>query len=394
MTTQSHRVVPAHQGIFYIAYAITAIAVFGASAVSPVLPDIGAAFGVDGGATSYLVSLFILPMVLLTLPIGYLTARISLKPMLIASLILYGFSGLACALAPSFEILLAARILQGCGAAALELFGLVILIETASGAERDQVIGRNVGIIGLSTTLAPLISGVLSLISWQASFLSALVAFPLAYWVLRGLPKVERKTSGPRPALGKFLQQAPVQAALFATLVVFLFLFGIQISFVPERAAELGLNSGLGISLISASAAVAIGLVAPRVAPLMGGIGRGGVSLLGFCAYAAACVVFILAPGPWWLFAGAMLIGAGHGLIFPLIQMTLAGHAPAHGMVVFMALNITAIGVGQTLSPMLMSAVYSYASLASVFWLGLLVALVMMPLSWAFFRRTATVSET
>lgn len=392
MVTQKHRGAYSNQGIFIIAYAVTAISVFGASAVSPVLPEIGAAFGVDGGATSYLVSLFILPMALLTLPIAYITERISLKPMLVACLLIYGISGLACALAPSFEVLLGARIVQGGGAAALELFGLVILIETASGAERDKVIGRNIGIIGLSVTLAPLISGVLSLVSWQASFLSTLAALPLAFWVWRGLPNVERDTAEPRPVLGHFLRKVPVQVALFSTLIVFLFLFGIQISFVPERATELGLTSGFGISLIAASAAVAIGLVAPQVTALIGQVGRGGVSLLGLVAYAVACLVFVFAPGPWWLIAGAMLIGVGHGLIFPLIQMTLASHAPEQGTVLFMALNITAMGVGQTLSPMLMSTVYTHSGLADVFWLGLIVALVMMPLSWAFFRRTAVVS--
>ena len=310
-----------------IGYAVTAVSVFGASSVTPVLPSIGQAFGVDGAATALLVSLFILPMAVLTLPIGYLADRYSLRPILVGCLLLYGVVGLACVMAPDFRTLLLLRILQGCGAAALELFGLVILIEAAPPEQLNTVIGRNAGVIGLSVTTAPLLSGLLSLISWRVTFVVSAAALPLAYLALAGLPTLPRTLDRERPALRVFLSNARVWKALVATLAVFLFAFGGLLTFIEARA-------------------------------------------------------FI------WLLVGALLLGVGHGLLFPLSQAMLAREAPSQRGVLFLSLNITAIGISQTLSPLLMSAVYDRFGLRSVFVVAFAVSLALAPLSWIFLRRS------
>ncbi len=371
---------------FSIALAVTAIAVFGASAISPVLPDIAKAFNVDAAEVSLLVSLFILPMAVLTPVIGVLADRLSLRTVLIACLVLYGVAGLACMGAPSFSVLLFLRILQGCGGAALELFGLVILIEAAKPSQLHSAIGRNAGVIGISTAVAPIVSGVLSLISWRATFLSAAMAFPLAMAVKLYLPILPRAANQSRPSLSEFLRRPIVVSCLATTLLVFLFLFGVLLSFVPEKARSIGIDSEFLVSLAPASCAIAIMLTAPFMGRVLERIGMREVLILAYALYALSMGAFYLASGLFVLVVGGVLLGVAHGLLFPLIQSLLAKEAPAEGNVVFMSFNIAAIGVGQMLTPLLMSTVFESAGLGAVFALAMALAFAMMPVSWMLFR--------
>jgi MFS transporter, ACDE family, multidrug resistance protein len=378
---------------FTIAFAVTALAVYGASAISPVLPDIAQAFNLDAAQASLLVSLFILPMAVLTPLLGLAADRLSLRPVLIACLLLYGVAGVACAVAPNFTILLILRILQGCGGAALELFGLVILIEAAEPSQLHSAIGRNAGVIGISTAVAPLASGLLSLVSWRATFLSAAIAFPLAMAVKLYLPVLPPVSKERRPSIADFLRKPIVIHSLATTLLVFLFLFGVLLSFVPEKAQRVGIHSDFLISLVPASCAIAITLTAPFMGAVLKRIGTRRVVALSYALYALSMAAFYVARGLPMLGVGGLLLGAAHGLLFPLIQSLLAKEAPAEGSVSFMSFNIAAIGIGQTLTPLITSAVFESMGLSAVFILAMTLALVMIPVGVLLFRsRTADVS--
>jgi MFS transporter, ACDE family, multidrug resistance protein len=371
---------------FTIAFAVTALAVYGASAISPVLPDIATAFNIDAARASLLVSLFILPMAVLTPLIGLAAHRLSLRPVLIVCLLIYGVAGLACAQAPTFSILLGLRILQGCGGAALELFGLVILIESAAPSQLHSAIGRNAGVIGLSTAVAPLVSGALALIGWRATFLSAALAFPLALAVKIYLPALPHKVSASHLSLGTFLRKPIVVSCLVSTLVVFLFLFGVLLSFVPEKAQRIGIHSDFLIALVPTGCAVAIGVTAPFMGKLMKRLGMRGVVTLAYVLYALSMGAFYVGSDLLVLVLGGILLGAAHGLLFPLIQALLAKESPPEGSVIFMSFNIAAIGIGQTLTPLLTSAIFESAGLGAVFVVTLAAALVMIPVSWMVLR--------
>jgi MFS transporter, ACDE family, multidrug resistance protein len=371
---------------FTIAFAVTALAVYGASAISPVLPDIATAFNIDAARASLLVSLFILPMAVLTPLIGLAAHRLSLRPVLIVCLLIYGVAGLACAQAPTFPILLSLRILQGCGGAALELFGLVILIESAAPSQLHSAIGRNAGVIGLSTAVAPLVSGALALIGWRATFLSAALAFPLALAVKVYLPALPHKVSASNLSLGAFLRKPIVVSCLVSTLVVFLFLFGVLLSFVPEKAQRIGIHSDFLIALVPTGCAVAIGVTAPFMGKLMKRLGMRGVVTLAYVLYALSMGAFYVGSDLLVLVSGGILLGAAHGLLFPLIQALLAKESPPEGSVIFMSFNIAAIGIGQTLTPLLTSAIFESAGLGAVFVVTLAAALVMIPVSWMVLR--------
>ena len=115
--------------------------------------------------------------------------------------------------------------------------------------------------------------------------------------------------------------------------------------------------------------------------------GPRNVVVLSFILYALSMLAFFLSSSFAMLEWGAILLGAAHGLLFPLIQVLLAKESPAEGGVVFMSFNIAAIGLGQTLAPLIMSAAFEAAGLQAVFGLATVIAIAMIPLTWLFFAR-------
>jgi predicted MFS family arabinose efflux permease len=108
-----------------------------------------------------------------------------------------------------------------------------------------------------------------------------------------------------------------------------------------------------------------------------------------YAVYALSMAAFYFSANLPMLALGGVLLGVGHGLLFPLVQSWFAKEAPAEGSVLFMSFNIAAIGVGQTVTPMLTSAVFESLGLDAVFLLALVAALAMLVVSVILLRPRA-----
>ena len=64
------------------------------------------------------------------------------KPLYLGGLIVFTISSLLCGLAPSIEVLIGARALQGLGAVMISALGAAIIVEVFPTAERGKEIGR------------------------------------------------------------------------------------------------------------------------------------------------------------------------------------------------------------------------------------------------------------
>jgi len=77
------------------------------------LPAIGATFGTSEATTGLLVSLYAVMVAALSVPLTLLTTRLPRKPLLLATVFGYLASNLVVALAPSFAVLAAGRVIGG-----------------------------------------------------------------------------------------------------------------------------------------------------------------------------------------------------------------------------------------------------------------------------------------
>jgi EmrB/QacA subfamily drug resistance transporter len=102
----------------------------------------------------------------------------------------FGIAALACALAPTAPVLIAARLVQGAAAALTVPAALSLITATFEGEERSRAIRSWTAWSGVSVVVGPLLGGVLvDAISWRATFA---ILVPLSAVVLvlvaRGAP--------------------------------------------------------------------------------------------------------------------------------------------------------------------------------------------------------------
>lgn len=140
--------------------------------VNVALPVLGADFGVSDSNAVWIVTIYQLIITMLLIPVSALGDRGSYRLTFLTGTIIFTLSSIGCALSPSFGWVLAARALQGIGAACV----MGVNIALTRLIYPKDVIGRglalNAMVIAISTAAGPTIAGsLLSFASWHWLFL-------------------------------------------------------------------------------------------------------------------------------------------------------------------------------------------------------------------------------
>jgi DHA2 family methylenomycin A resistance protein-like MFS transporter len=141
--------------------------------VNVALPAIGARLGTDTGGLQWVVDGYALALAALMLSSGTAGDRHGHRAVVLTGLVVFGAGSLACGLAPTAPALVAARVVQGVGAALL-LPGTLAVIGRAfpDPAARARAIGVWAGIGSLALPAGPLLGGALvDGLGWRAIFL-------------------------------------------------------------------------------------------------------------------------------------------------------------------------------------------------------------------------------
>jgi DHA2 family multidrug resistance protein-like MFS transporter len=148
------------------------------------LPTIARDLGASASTTVWVVNAYQLGSVLCLLPAAALGEILGLKKVYAAGLILFTLSSLACALAPSLGLLIAARLVQGVGCALIAAIGPAVIRDIYP----RRLIGIGISMVALSVAVGgaagPTIASlILSVASWPWLFLVnipvGMVAVPL-----------------------------------------------------------------------------------------------------------------------------------------------------------------------------------------------------------------------
>lgn len=152
-------------------FTVTITGILANTLVGPAIPDILDAFDQPDARAGWFVASGTLPGILMAPVIGVLADRLGRRAVLVPCLAAFGAFGLLSAAAPSFEVLLGLRVLQGLGSAGLINLAVVLIGDHWTGLERARRVGQNAAVLTVSLAVFPPVGGLLTeLGGWRLSF--------------------------------------------------------------------------------------------------------------------------------------------------------------------------------------------------------------------------------
>lgn len=352
------------------------LAGMGSSSAAIALPVLADDLGVTTGGSAWVISLYALMLAVATAVYGRLADLVGIRLPLITGVSMMTVGALVGAVAPNFELLLVARLLQGAGAAAVPTLGVAIISGRYTGAVRAAALGRVAGVTAALSALGPLAGGsVEGLLGWRAVIALPTLGLLVVPLLWRALPT---EGSGARlDVLGAvfvaataggvvLLVQSPTAGLTIGVIGAVLVFAGVPLVAVRVRRHPHGFlpvsvirNSAVVRSAVAAAAVPAAWFALLIAVPAVL-VGRGwepwqvGVALL------PSVVVGLLAPR----FAGPLLIRVGPSRTLAVaggtasLAMAVAALGAASGNAPLLVLAVVAITAGFGLGqPALMAAV-------------------------------------
>ncbi|MCX5415186.1 MFS transporter [Streptomyces sp. NBC_00059] len=169
--------------------------------VGAALPDMQQRLHTELTGLQWIVDAYVLLVAMLLLSGGIFADRFGRKRVFLAGVVVFTAASVWCSLAPSVGWLVAGRVLQGIGAAALSPASLALLAAAHPvPQERVKAIGLWAGLSGIGLAAGPVAGGVLTdAFGWQAIFL---VNLPIGVvLLLLGLRSLEEARNPSAPAI-------------------------------------------------------------------------------------------------------------------------------------------------------------------------------------------------
>src|SRR3712207_1184939 len=140
--------------------------------VNTALPSIQEDLGASFADLQWVVDAYVLTLAAVVLTAGSLADRLGRKPMFIVGLGIFSVSSLLIALAPTIELLIAGRALQGVGGAIMFALSLALVAqEFPAGRARATAMGIYGATIGVAVAVGPLVGGALTdSLGWESIF--------------------------------------------------------------------------------------------------------------------------------------------------------------------------------------------------------------------------------
>lgn len=171
---------------------LLATVAFSIDSMLPALPEIAAELTAETpNRAQLIITSFVLGMGVGTFFTGALSDRFGRKPVVIGGAVLYILAAALAWAAPSLELMLAARFLQGLGAAAPRVVGIAMIRDLYSGREMARLLSFVLLVFSLVPALAPTLgAGIIALTGWRGIFVSFVVfALAVTLWLALRQPE-------------------------------------------------------------------------------------------------------------------------------------------------------------------------------------------------------------
>jgi len=159
-----------------VAVLLTAVVAIGSLSIDMALPSLPAtaqALDASPATVQLTVTLFLAAFALAQLVHGPLSDRLGRRRVVLGGLTVHVIGGLACWVAPSARLLVAARVLQAVGAGSGPVVGRAVIRDLYEPAQAARVLGYMGTAQALTPILAPIVGGVVhQAFGWRAVYLT------------------------------------------------------------------------------------------------------------------------------------------------------------------------------------------------------------------------------
>ncbi len=291
----------------------TGLASLGASLANVVLPSLQGALRASFAEVQGVVVAYLLATTLLVVVAGRLGDALGRRRLLLAGLALFAGASAACGLAPSLPLLIAARAVQGAGAAVLVALAPALAGDAAPRGRAGSALGLLGTASAVGTALGPTLGGLLlGALDWRAPFL-VLAALALASLAVAGrhLPAEPAAGRTAGPPLLALLREPALRAGLIASALV------AAVVMTTTVVGPFHLSRGLGLSpavvglLLSVGPAV-VALAGAPAGRLVDRVGARRAGLAGLAGMVVAALALAALP---------LRLGVA-GYLAPLVGLT------------------------------------------------------------------------
>lgn len=211
---------PGRQRVIVMAalMAATVMVVFDGTVINIALPNMAGALRVSPAVAVWFANAYLLAVAMTLAIFAALASRFGFRPLFLSGLAVFTLASAACALVSDASVLIAMRVLQGVGGAAVVSIGPAILRSAFPTRLLGRALGLNALLIAASTAMAPIVGGTL-LDTWGWRWLFALNVVPgvmaLAL-AARAIPANPSATREPFDLPGAVLSAVLVGALIMA----------------------------------------------------------------------------------------------------------------------------------------------------------------------------------
>jgi len=357
------------------------------------LPGIMREFGVGAGTISWIVTLYLATVAVVLPSSGTLGDRFGHRRIFLLGVVAFALTSLVAALAWSFPVLVAARVLQAASGASVSANALSLVRALSPADRRGGSFGLFDMVISTSAAVGPFVGGVLVAgFGWRSLFGVAIPLALLAILLVSAVvpPASRNSTALPLDLRGMIMlfRLRPFASAALAVLGATVILHATMILVPILTQTLMGASpTASGTALLAISGLSA--LIAPLGGRLSDRMGRRAPAVAGSLCMAAGLAAL-------WGWTGRVtmlqvglalgLIGVGFGLSGPSRQTAAIESVPppSTGMAAGAYLTSRYIGgvLGASLAGALLGGAVTMAAVGAGFGLLALVALGVAAVSW------------
>ncbi|MEV0321866.1 MFS transporter [Streptomyces sp. NPDC050658] len=190
---------------------------------SVTLPAIGSELDVGTGATQWVLLAYALPTAALAIPAGRWADRVNLRALFLFAVPAIGLTSVLAAVAPTFPLLVAARVLQGVAGALVGALYLPVVAATVRPDQRGRAMGYVATIMPLGSMGGSSLGGIVAdAYGWRPVMLMKIPVLIVVIWLgARFMPSVGPRRGLVRPDRSLVGDGLVLGGAVTAVLVAF-----------------------------------------------------------------------------------------------------------------------------------------------------------------------------